>query len=314
MPKKSNTKEFIEKANKIHSNQYNYSMVNYKNNSTKVHIICPQGHSFFQTANSHLNGRGCSTCANKNITTERFVQKAKMIHCNKYDYSKSVYKTANLPIEIICYKHGNFFQRPYSHLAKKGCFKCGEEIFMSRTKTLENFIKDANKIHHNIYDYSLVDYKNCQTYIDILCIKHGVFKQKPTTHLTGRGCPICNNSKGELEIWHLLELNNIEFILQYRVEDFKEFSTFWKFIKNCKYDFYLPEYNIVIEYHGIQHYTFSPFFHGNEKEMLKRRKRDNDKKEFCLKNNIGYYEIGYNKDITKEFEIICNTFKLRGHP
>lgn len=314
MPVKSNTIDFIVKANKIHGNIFDYSMVKYKNSSTKVHIICPKAHDFFQTPNSHLNGRRCSICNNKYITTEQFVEKARDIHSNKYDYSLVEYKKAYLPVEIICYLHGSFKQRPDSHLAKKGCFHCGQLIVMSRRKTLENFIIDANKIHHNIYDYSLVDYKNCQTYIDILCSKHGVFQQKPTHHLTGRGCPLCNNSKGELYIWHLLELNNIEYIPQYRVKDSQVYSNKWNFIKNCKFDFYLPNQNIIIEYHGIQHYTFSQFFHRTDKEMKRRRKRDKDKKEFCLTNHIGYYEIKYDQNISKEIKNILQHIQIAGTP
>jgi hypothetical protein len=313
MPR-SNTQEFIQKAQKIHGHIFNYSLVKYINNSTNVIIICSKGHHFHQTPNSHLNGRKCNICANKNVTTEQFIQKAQKIHGTKYDYSKVNYQKVYLPVEIICKKHGSFLQRPDSHLGKKGCFKCGQEIVMSRTKTREQFIHDAQKIHNNFYDYSLVDYKNCKTYIDILCFNHGIFQQKPTTHLTGRGCPMCNNSKGELEILHLLELAEIEYKPQFCIRDFTCYSSEWKFIKNCKYDFYLPNDNIVIEYHGIQHFTFSPFFHGTQSEMKKRRKRDNDKKEFCEKNNIEYYEIAYNQDISKEMKNILQHIQTAGNP
>lgn len=314
MPKKSNTQEFIEKARKIHGNMFNYSLVNYQKNTIKITIICPNGHYFQQTPNSHLNGRKCNICANKIVTTEQFILKAQKLHGIKYDYSKVIYIKGNKPVEIICPKHGLFLQKPNSHLGNKGCQKCGEEIVMSKTKTTHEFISNANKIHNYLYDYSLVDYKNCKTYVDILCSKHGIFQQKPTTHLTGRGCPLCNNSKGELEIWHLLELNNIEYLPQYSIKKFECYTNNWKFIKNCKFDFYLPNDNIVIEYHGIQHYTFSLFFHGSKEEMNKRRKRDKDKREFCEKNNIEYFEIAYNENIGKKFKNILQHIQIAGKP
>ncbi len=313
MPARSNTKDFIRKANILHNNQFDYSMVEYINNSTKVVIVCPEGHVFEQTPNSHLNGRTCSVCKRKAITTQDFIERAKRVHGKRYDYSRVVYKNVNLDVEIICVKHGSFFQKPGVHLNNRGCQTCGQEIVMSRTKTTEQFIIDANLIHNNQYDYSDVIYINCKSYIDIKCSKHGVFKQKATTHLTGRGCPTCNNSKGELEIMAILDTMNIDYIAQFPVRKSNKFSDNWNFIKNCKFDFYLPTYNLIIEYHGIQHYIFSPFFHGTEEEMLRRRKRDRNKKNFCLNNNIKYCEIAYNQDISEELKKILQHIQIAGN-
>ncbi len=314
MPKISNTQEFIKKANILHNNKFDYSNVEYKNNSTKVNIICPFGHLFYQTPNSHLNGRTCPTCHNKNITTEKFIVKAKIIHNNKYDYSLVIYTKSYNHVKIICPKHGIFIQKPNSHLQKKGCFSCGQDIVISRTKTVDEFIKEANIIHCFKYNYDSVNYINCKTYIDILCIQHGIYKQKPSIHLTGRGCPTCNNSKGEIKILELLKKLNINYISQFSVKKSDKYTDKWNYIKNCRFDFYLPKYNIIIEYHGIQHYIFSQFFHGTIEEMNKRRKRDNDKKEFCKENNIKYFEIAYNTNILDEFNNILQHIQTAGNP
>ena len=70
----------------------------------------------------------------------------------------------------------------------------------------------------------------------------------------------------------------------------------------------------LIIHHGIQHYTFSQFFHRTDKEMKRRRKRDKDKKEFCLTNHIGYYEIKYDQNISKEIKNILQHIQIAGTP
>lgn len=116
---------FIEKANKIHKNKYDYSKVTYKGNKTKVEIICPIHGSFWQTPNDHLDRCGCPECRkSKKLTTTTFIERANKIHNFRYDYSKVNYVNADSKVEIICKKHGSFFQLPSNHIAGQGCPKC----------------------------------------------------------------------------------------------------------------------------------------------------------------------------------------------
>lgn len=126
MSKRSTTNQFIEKANKIHSNLYDYSVVKYIDAKSKIKIICTKHGIFEQKANNHLNGQGCKLCNPKSIksTTESFIKKAKEIHKNVYNYSKTSYINAKTKIIIICPIHGEFFQTPNNHLQKRGCNKC----------------------------------------------------------------------------------------------------------------------------------------------------------------------------------------------
>lgn len=67
---KSLTKqEFVNKANKVFKNSYDYNLSNYKNNSTKIKIICKScGNIFEKTPNNHLKGQGCPSCfSNQNL-------------------------------------------------------------------------------------------------------------------------------------------------------------------------------------------------------------------------------------------------------
>jgi hypothetical protein len=117
--------DFIDKSIKTHNNKYDYSIVNYTNNYTKVKIICKEHGIFEQIPNNHINGRGCIKCSgNFKKTNSDFIKESIEIHGNKYDYSEVEYINNNTPIKIICKKHGIFYQSPASHLSQHGCPNC----------------------------------------------------------------------------------------------------------------------------------------------------------------------------------------------
>ena len=184
---------FIEKAKKIHTNKYDYSKVVYVNSSTKVCIICPEHGEFWQTPNNHLHGYGCPKCKAKKIgnlkrkNVQNFIEKAKEIHGDKYDYSKVKYINNSTKVCIICPKHGEFWQTPNSHLRGCGWPICSNVMKSDTT----NFIKKAKEIHDDKYDYSKVEYVNNKTKVCIICPEHGEFWQTPKNHLNGQGCPQC---------------------------------------------------------------------------------------------------------------------------
>lgn len=143
------------------------------------------------------------------LTKDNFIEKAREIHSNKYDYSKVVYQNNYTKVYIICPEHGEFLQTPNNHLNGNGCPKCGK-INGSKTLSLAQteFINRANSIHSCIYDYSKVNYQNMHTKICIICLEHGEFWQTPHNHLMGHGCPKC----GKLNSAALKTLDNENFI------------------------------------------------------------------------------------------------------
>ncbi len=195
----SNQNEFIIKANEIHNNKYDYSKVEYINSQTKVTVICKEHGDFEQIPNSHLCGYGCRKCGNKKISKskksndEEFIIKANEIHNNKYDYSKVEYIDSQTKVIIICKEHGDFEQIPSSHLCGYGCKRCGVNKMIEKQMFSNNdFIKTANEIHNNKYDYSKVNYTGANNEIIIICKEHGEFKQKPSKHInTQQGCIKC---------------------------------------------------------------------------------------------------------------------------
>lgn len=131
----------------------------------------------------------------RKLTTDEFIQKAREVHGDKYDYSKVEYKSNKEKVCIICKEdgHGKFYQTLSSHLKGSGCPMCTVE---NRKYTTENFIKRAKEKHGNKYDYSKVDYKNNKEKICIICKEegHGEFYQAPSDHIQGKGCPRCGST------------------------------------------------------------------------------------------------------------------------
>lgn len=287
MNTKLTNKIFIEKSILIHENKYDYLSVDYKNNKTKVKIICPTHGVFEQRPDAHLNGIGCKKCTSdkrkKNII--EFINASNIIHNNKYDYSKVNYINARTKVKIICPNHGVFEQDPNTHTClKHGCPRC-----KGQNKTTEDFINESNIIHNNKYCYDLTLYVKTTKNVKIICADHGVFEQTPHSHLKGCGCPVCNISKGEDLIKKFLDNNNLKYIWHHSFDDCKNKNVLW-------FDFYLPENNLCIEFDGIQHYKPIEFFHGIE-GLKYIQKNDKIKNKYCVKNGINLIRFKYNEVI-----------------
>lgn len=137
-------------------------------------------------------------------TTEQYIEDARIVHGDKYDYSKSVYTGARQGIEINCPTHGPFIQQAGSHLGGVGCPKCWEarKGLSRRRNSLEDFLSKAKVVHGDKYDYSKTELKMITAKVEIICPTHGSFAQVASDHLRGRGCVKCStekNNKGSLE-------------------------------------------------------------------------------------------------------------------
>ena len=138
--KRLSLSEFINRANVVHKNKYDYSLVNYSNNNTKVKIKCKTHDVFEQTPGNHLSGVGCPNCSGtKKYTRESFIQKARMFHGDKYDYSNTVYESVHIKVKIVCTEHGEFTQRPSDHFKGKGCPGCAKYGF-DRTRSASLYV------------------------------------------------------------------------------------------------------------------------------------------------------------------------------
>lgn len=154
--KKMTTDEFIEKANKIHNNKYTYEKTIYIKSHSYVTITCKKHGDFSQTSYSHLAGRGCKICGEESSaskqpsTKEEFIEKAKKIHNDKFDYENVNYVNAQTKVLIYCKKHkGTFEQTPDNHL-NNNCNICSQRGYSKKAIAwLEYIVKKENiKIQH----------------------------------------------------------------------------------------------------------------------------------------------------------------------
>ncbi len=161
--------KFIEKSIKNHVIKYDYSKVNFKNPMEKVTIVCPIHGEFQQGASYHMHGGNCPRCVGgKKLTREDFIDKAKIVHKNKYDYSKVKYFNYSTKVCIICPEHGEFWQTPNNHLFGAGCPTCPESklegemrIFLKNHKIKfeqEKTFEWLKNKRHLFLDFFLPDY------------------------------------------------------------------------------------------------------------------------------------------------------------
>ena len=295
--KKKTTEQFIAECVDKYGNKYDYSKVEYVNSHTKVCIINKETKEEILVTPTTFLTKGAGDKRGW-MNTEKFIKKAKEIHGDKYDYSKTKYIHPKLKIKYVCPIHGEIEQLPDNHL-KYGCRFCSyTESGKKRRKNVDSFIEGSIKIHGNKYDYSKVEYINNKILVRIICPKHGEFLQSPIKHLYGHGCPKCKNSRLEEEMMLYLDKNNIEYKIQYAPN----------FLKNGKglqkLDFYLPQYNIAIECQGIQHFVASRYSAFEDVELNK--KRDMMKHKKCHENGIKilYYTTKDNLKLKEE----CNIY------
>lgn len=148
MSKKLTKEEFVKKAKNVHGDKYDYSKVEYVNVNTKICIICPIHGEFWQIPSNHFQGKGCPKCGCGIISeklsnnTEKFIENARKIHGDKYDYSKVEYKKYDEKVCIVCPKHGEFWQIPSYHLTNCGCPVCKDSKL---EKEVREYLND-NKI------------------------------------------------------------------------------------------------------------------------------------------------------------------------
>lgn len=304
MPKKSNTKEFIEKAKTVHGDKYDYSKTNYQGKDIPVIITCPIHGDFIQTPHDHLSGCGCAKCAkisrfNKlRKNQEEWIKQAKEIHGDKYNYSKVNYVNAHTPVTLICPTHGEFNISPSNHVkSHQGCAKCANlRKGQYRKSNTEEFIAKAKAKHGDKYDYSKVEYINNHTPVIITCPIHGDFKMKPIDHLNGHGCSECAKTFGITEKFVFNSLK--EYFGD--VECQKTFPFLKSKTSYQTLDFYIPSLNVGIEYQGRQHFNPNRRF-GDENGYNLTYERDLRKYNKCIENGIKVFYISFEKEIPENY-------------
>ena len=275
---KNTEEDIIRRFKETHPNNlYNYDRVNYIHLKEPVEIGCNAcGEYFFQIPISHINGKGCRPCSfirSANIRrrdNESFIALSdEKFGPNRAGFDRLDYKNCKLPVELQCLDCNEYyFQTPDAYMSGwNGCVPCS---IKGRTYTTEEWVVKARERHGStryLYDRSI--YVGVDGKVEIGCAVHNeYFWQRASVHTAGKGCPRCSESKGEAMITRYLQENNIQFERECKVPDFM-----------YRYDFYLPRYNIYIEYHGEQHFKFIPFFHKDLEGFELSKFRDREKEE-----------------------------------
>ena len=279
------TENLIDKCLKVHKGKYSYGKTEYVDAYTKICVTCPIHGDFHILPFNHLKGQGCPKCSGRNLTEEEVIEKFKKTHGNKYDYSKVIFTKMKEKVCIICPEHGEFWQTPQKHINGQGCPICGGTAKL----TTQTFIKKSNDVHKFKYDYSLANYINNKTYVEIICPTHGLFKQLPYNHLNGHGCPKCVETISRPECLVYDFIKNIDKDVIQSKRDL---------ISPYEIDLYSPKHNIAIEYDGL-------YWH-NEKNV--DRNYHLLKTEMCEKQGIQLIHIFEDEWIHRQ-EIVKSRLK-----
>ncbi|MDW6058168.1 hypothetical protein SAZ11_08700 [Streptomyces sp. FXJ1.4098] len=242
------TEEWIKRARAVHGDKFGYDSVVYLNNHTKVAIQCAAHGYFEQTPKSHAAlKQGCPRCAGKGITTSEWVECAQAVHGDRYDYSQVELRRTDEPVAIICSVHGAFDQTPHDHVGGGcGCPKCACRGRL--TYANDDWINRSRAVHGDLYDYSELNYAGQDVKCRVICATHGTFHVTMSNHIYNRsGCPLCFGSKGERLVARVLDDLGVSY------------SPEWSH-PTCRssqpllFDFYLPSFEALIEFDGIQHF------------------------------------------------------------
>lgn len=268
--------QFIEEACIIHGDKYDYSLVEYTGALDKVKILY-LGKVYEQAAISHLRGIRPELCKSDTIN---FIDLAKEVHGDRYDYSLVDYKNAKSKVKII-FQNKIYEQRPTVHLSGAK----PENINLAIRKTTEQFIIESNLIHNDKYDYTKTTYTKNQVKVIIICPTHGEFLQRPLMHVQGQGCPNCNESHGEKIVAKYLKDKKIPYTRQ------KKFKTCRNTFE-LPFDFWIPSKEMLIEFDGKQHFEPNDHFGGID-AFNNLKSNDVIKNNWAIENNVELLRIAY---------------------
>lgn len=281
--KKLTTEEWVKQVLEKwpeNAEKYDYSCTVYHKAKDLVEIRCKKHGIFTNVADNHKNaGRGCPECGRERTneslskrkgkpnlkrrsTTEEFIEKARDIHGDKYDYSLVEYVSVDDKVDIICKTCGYVMhQTPRKHLSGSGCKKCaGRKSAESRFVPFGEMVKRAKEVHGEKYTYLGSSYSQMSSKMDILCNKCGrVFPQKPDQHVGKRqGCPFCQNivSSGEKDVFTFVK-EHTQCRVQNNVRIVPDFFVGDKRVHKAELDIYVPELKLAIEYNGTYFHDIS---------------------------------------------------------
>lgn len=298
---------FIQKANTVHNNSYDYSKVTFENLHEYITVICKNhNYEFTCEANSHLKGWGfCPKCSEENkdriyapvlgkyvikslITTEEIIQRFKKVHGDKFNYSKVNYIHSDEPVIVICQRNHEFLTTVYNHeTLKAGCKTCQYE---NNTVSVEDFLK---RIPESKKDFKIIleSYKGMTKICDFVCPQGHSYKTKPKSFLTSKRTGCCPECLKEFSTSNY-EYDLLNFFSKYTKNIIHSYKPPWLLGKEL--DIYLPDYNLAIEFNGTYYHQYNPNStpHVHKEYHL-------EKYLICKQNNINLIHIFEHENLNK---------------
>lgn len=288
-------------SNEIHNNEFEI-LEDVKNGKTKIEILHKKcGRIINMTMNNHINHQNSCWLCSKFSKKDNNYWKRKIFEIwgTEYTIFDNITNVHD-KIEIrhnICGKSCLKNMDSFIH-GKRGCEECNKNFPKNDINYWQGKIDSLNGTNEYLI---LESPKNVNTLINVKHIRCGrIYKTTPRIIKQGCGCNICNKSKGSLKVMKFLEDNNIKFENEVTFHKCKD-------IRNLRFDYYLPDYNICIEFDGIQHFESVPYYNGTD-GLITQQRRDNIKNDFCIKNNIKLIRIKYT-EINNINKILCQQLK-----
>ena len=291
---------FLEKANKIHENKYDYSDTVFSCTREKIIIKCPAHGEFSQRVSAHLNGQGCKKCRNESVrnrfleTKQDFLNGLSQEKKQNLDFSDFVYINDKTKGIVKCVKHQYIFSTTPSTIKKSKycCHKCAKESQQNQVKnSKQDFIKLSLEKHGDKFEYdSVPEIFGSHDYIQIKCKEcNNYFWRLAYSHCNiGHSCPKCGCSKIHKNLEKFLSENNIKFERNNR-----------SILEGKELDIFIPEKNLAIECNGN-------YWHSEE--ILQNNLYHLEKTQQCENKNIKLLhffedEILFKKEIVESIII-----------
>lgn len=304
--------QFIARSREVHGGKYDYSRVDYQRSDLDVEIICPVHGAFTQTPNAHMSGNGCLRCGaakrggdRRSAAAAAFIEKARAVHGDRYDYSPTVYRTATTNVEIVCREHGPFPQTPNNHLRGKGCGKCGKAALADLfRKDGDVYLSEITAVHGDQFDYSLVSYRSAYSPVTLICVEHGPVTKAAREWLRF-GCFQCSvKARAEKR-----RLSTDDFIRLAQAKHDERYS-----YECTQYTGMAEKLTIKCRVHGEFHQTAATHLDGSgcrqcaiDDGQVRPRVSQDEFIERCIAVHDGFYDysqtVYHGKD--KQIEVLC---------
>lgn len=285
--------DFKRKMHELYGDKYVFEWGDFENKQSLIRFTCKEHGEQRYSVTWLLGGKGCDYCNGKFYPPD-WIKNARAVHGDKYEYDASRSPmNASGYIRYRCPVHGWQESRYDCHVTQGcGCALCAGVVNnLSAEERKQMWIEKSEKRYLGKYSYRDVVYVNNDTPVKIYCKEHRItFETTPDTHTRGAGgCPLCTKSVGEVEIYKWLSEHYVSFETQKRLPNENMF---------CKrqyllVDFFLPDYNMIIEMNGEQHYQYVEHFNTKDWAFEDQQIRDQTLRAYCKGHKVILLEIKY---------------------